>query len=102
MQLSPLHLMVGGQSGGEVGPPCPSIAQKLLHCKECLLVLGAAKEPKLELNGTKPMIGLKRFSCFSEGWRAGYQEIRIGGQSQSLGISCAIAAMSRVVHELAQ
>jgi hypothetical protein len=94
--------MVGGQSGGEVGPPCPSIAQKLLHCKEYLLVLGAAVEPKLGLDGTKPMIDLKWFSCFSEGWPAGCQEIRIGGWSQSLGVSCPIAATSRVVHELVQ
>jgi hypothetical protein len=94
--------MVGEQSGSEVGPPCPSVAQELLCCKECLLVFGATKELKLGLNGMKPMIDLKWFSCFDEGWRAGCQEICIGGRSLSLGIPHPIAAMSGVVHEPAQ
>jgi hypothetical protein len=94
--------MVGGQSGGEVGPPCPSVAQELLCCKECLLMFGITKEPELGLNGTKLMIGLKRFSCFGEGWRAGCQELRIGGRSLPLGVPHPIATTSRVVHELVQ
>jgi hypothetical protein len=60
-------------------------------------MFGAAKEPKHELNGMNPMVGLKQFSCFSKGWWAGCQEIR-----QSLGVPHLIATTNRVVHELAQ
>jgi hypothetical protein len=80
----------------------PNISQQLLHFKECLLVFGAAEEPKHGLNGTKPMISLKQFSCFGESWRAGCHEIRIGGRSLSLGVPHPIATTSGVVHELAQ
>jgi hypothetical protein len=65
-------------------------------------VLGVMKEPKLGLNGVQPVIGLKRFSHFCDGWRMGRQVVCVGGGSGSTGVSRPIATTSGVLHELAQ
>jgi hypothetical protein len=65
-----------------------------MRCKECLLIFGATEEPELRLNDMKPMIGLKRFSCFGEGSRVSCQELCIGGWSLSLGVPSPIATTS--------
>jgi hypothetical protein len=65
----------------------PSGAQELLGCKECHMVFGAVQELKLGLNGAQPVISLKRFSCFSEGWWTGCQKVGIGSGSGSMGVS---------------
>jgi hypothetical protein len=59
-KISPLHL-VSRMSGGEVGPPCPNVAMQLLSGKLSLLVLSVAEEPKLGLDGAKPLIDIGRF-----------------------------------------
>jgi hypothetical protein len=94
-KLIPLHL-VSGMSGGEVGPPYPGVALKLLGCKLGLLVLGAAEEPKLGLDGANPIIILKRFSCFGEGWRVGCQELRKSAQGLTLNLSSVMSSMTGV------
>jgi hypothetical protein len=94
--------MVGGQNGGKVGPPCPSVAQELLCYKECLLMFGAINEPKLELNSTKPMIGLKRFSYFSEGWQVSCQELRMCDLSLTTSVTSTMSTTVGAGHKLAQ
>jgi hypothetical protein len=96
----PWHLVVHGASGGVVGPPCTSIITQLLRSEERSLHLNAVQEPKLGLHHIKPVIGLKRLSYLSEERRVSGREVAIGGWSWSRSISCPIAPMSGVSHEL--
>jgi hypothetical protein len=101
-KLSPRHLLVRVVSGGVVGPPHAGVATQLLRGEEGLLHFGVAQEPKLGLHHLKPVIGLERLSCLSEEWWVSGREVTIGGRSGSGSISCPIATMSRVGHELPQ
>jgi hypothetical protein len=97
-ELSLRHLVVYGVSGSVFGPPRVSIITQLLCGKESLLHLRVVQEPKLGLDHTKPVVSLKTLSCLGkERWISG-REVAVGGWSWS--ISCPIATMSRVGHEL--
>jgi hypothetical protein len=102
VELDLRHLVVHGASSGVVGPPCAGVTTQLLHGEEGLLNFCAALESKLGLNHPKPVISLKRLSCLGEERWMGGREVTIGGQSRSRSISCPIATMSRVGHELLQ
>jgi hypothetical protein len=101
-ELSPRHLVVYGASGGVVGPPHAGIPMQLLRGEEGLLHFGAVQEPKLGLHHPKPVIDLKRLSCLGEERRVSGCKVAIGSRSWSGSISCPIATMSGVVHELLQ
>jgi hypothetical protein len=70
--------------------------------EECLLHLGAAQEPELGLHHLKPVVHLKRLSCFGEERRVHSREVDVGGQSWSRSISYPIVTTGRVGNELPQ
>jgi hypothetical protein len=73
---------------------------QLLYGEEGLLHLHAVQEPKLGLDHLKPVIGFERLSCLGEEWWVCGREVAVGSQSWSGSISCPMAAMSRVGHQL--
>jgi hypothetical protein len=89
-------------SDSVVGPPHADLTTQLLHSEENLLHLRAVYEPKLALDHPKPVVGLERLSCIGEERRMSGREVAVSGRSWSGSISCPIATMSRVGHELPQ
>jgi hypothetical protein len=99
-ELGPRHLVVYGASGGVAGPPRAGVTPQLLCGEEGLLHLGVVQEPKLGLHYPEPVVDLERLSCLGEERRVSGREVAVGGRSGSRSISCPIATMSRVGHEL--
>jgi hypothetical protein len=81
-------------------PPCAGVTTQLLCGEKGLLHLSAAQEPKLRLHHPKPVIDLERLSCLGEERRVSGREVTVGGRSWSGSISCPIAPVSGVGHEL--
>jgi hypothetical protein len=84
-------------SGGVVGPPRAGVPTQLLCGEEGYLYFGAAQEPELGLHHLKPVIGLGGSPASVKS-----RKVTVGGWSGSGSISCLIASMSRVGHELSQ
>jgi hypothetical protein len=99
-ELRPRYLIVRRTSDGVVGPPRVSVTTQLLCDEEGLLHIGAAQEYKLRVHHPKSVIGLKTLSCLGEERRVSGREVAVGGRSWSGSISCPIATMSGVGHEL--
>jgi hypothetical protein len=89
-------------SASVVGPPCTGVTTQLLHDEESLLPLHAAQEPKLGLDCTKPMVGLKRLSYLGEERRVSGCEVVVASQSWSRSIPYPIFTTSRVGDKLLQ
>jgi hypothetical protein len=95
--------MVLGSPWGEwrcAGPPRAGVPTQLLRSKEGLLHIDVAQEPELGLHHPKPVISLERLSCLGEEQWVSGREVAIGGRSWSGSISCPIATMSGIGHEL--
>jgi hypothetical protein len=101
-ELSLRHMVIRGVSGGVVGPPHADITPQLLRDKEGLLHLGAAQEPKLGLHHLKPVVCLKRLSCFGEERRVHGRKVTVCGWSCSGSISCPIGTTCGVGNEMPQ
>jgi hypothetical protein len=67
--------------------------------KQHRLILRVAEEPKLGLNGVKPIVCLKQFTRFAEGRWVGGQKLRIGALGLITSIADSIASTGGICHE---
>jgi hypothetical protein len=68
-ELSPWHLVVVLNGGGEVSPPRTRGSMKLKGHEQSLQVLGAVQKLKLRLDDAKPVIRLQQISRLVKRWR---------------------------------
>jgi hypothetical protein len=98
-ELSPRHLVVILDNGGEVSPPSIRGSMKLLGHEQSLLKLCVVQQPKLGLEDVKPVIRFQRISRLGKHWRVHRQEVSEGSLQPRLAVGQAHLMLHEVLHQ---